>query len=881
MKKSQIIRSLTLLTATIFLINIKLSAQGTLTGFVVDDEFNTPIEKAVITIPGTLISVLTDQQGKYVLKLVAGDYFMEVNYPGYFGKQYNMTVTDDITTPMFIVKLQANAVGRTTQRRITNFENNRRFPQEIEDFTSWRVIEQTGNQEFNELFRRVPSVSFFSNGSGFNDSGIAFRGNKINQTSYTFNGISLNNPETGYVGSSMLSGLTDWAGQIQVGSGQAANLQGQTKSGGLINILSFLPHEKPGAEIAASYGNNGFLKTSATVHSGLSKKKMASSIQISRTSGNGLTPNTAFEQYSFFVNIHKELNHFHTLVLNLNGVMQQHDRNTPDSIGSYNRYGTMYNRNWGFLSEKPLSWSTSYKRSPLVSLTHFWQPRIKTHLTTQIFAQFNRSAQLVPNTATGNEIPRDSAGLVLFDDIHELNNGSDITEAGIIRLPGADGILVHSETSGITTLAAIDSENRFGLRSVLTHKYSKKLELSSSFNLEHYQANHFGAVHNLLGANRYISLSDVNRPDGFAVGKLFQAGFFPTFNSADPTAYSYQSSIQSGGLSMRLNYQLPRFYWYLEGTASLQNIRRTDRFNYLATAPDRQTEFTLLPGGRAQTGIRINFPDYHSIRLRTSYGSYQPLFTTVFPSGNNWENLEAANEQVWDVELGYTIFSRRLKVEASAYRSQISNRKTIRYSNLNSDDMFGVVNGLAELHQGIELKTSYKLNKNLQLNLNGSLGDWKYSKDAKAQLYNSDNQLTGTNELLLKNVVVSNAPQFSLFAEADYRWAHNFYVRLNYLRADQIYAPFSLYDFQSLTDRNDFIQWKLPAYQLLGASGNYLLKIGKSQTLNLFFGVNNILNTEYIEQSFSNIPEGNSRYTSNQVYYGSGRAWFAGMKLQF
>ena len=136
MKKSQIIRSLTLLTATILLINIQLSAQGTLTGFVVDDEFNTPIEKAVITIPGTLISVLTDQQGKYVLKLVAGDYFMEVNYPGYFGKQYNMTVTDDITTPMFIVKLQANAVGRTTQRRITNFENNRRFPQEIEDFTN-------------------------------------------------------------------------------------------------------------------------------------------------------------------------------------------------------------------------------------------------------------------------------------------------------------------------------------------------------------------------------------------------------------------------------------------------------------------------------------------------------------------------------------------------------------------------------------------------------------------------------------------------------------------------------------------------------------------------------------------------------------------------
>lgn len=858
-----------------------VSAQGILTGFVVDDEFNTPIEKAVITIPGTLISVLTDQQGKYSLRMAAGDYFLEVNSPGFYGRQYNMTVTNDITTPMFVIKLKPNTVGRTMQRQITSYENKRQFPQGIEDFSVWKVAEQTGNQNFNELLRTLPSAGFFSNGSGFNDSGIAFRGNQISQTGYTFNGILLNNPETGYVGSPMLSGLTDWAGQIQVSSGQAANQHGQTQSGGLINVLSFLPREKPGGEILVNYGNNGFLKTSATVHSGLSKKKMASFVQVSRTSGDGLAQNTAFGQYSFFINIHKELNHFHTFVLNLNGVMQQHDKNMPDSVGSYNRYGTMYNRNWGKLNEKNLSWSTNYGRSPLISLTHFWQPRVKTHVTTQIFAQFNRSAQLVPNAPDNTEIPRDSEGLVLFDDIRGSNNGSDVTETGIIRLPDAYGRFIISGTSGITTLAAIDSEDRFGLRSVLTHRYSKKLSLSSSINLEHYRGNHFGAVHDLLGASRYTSLSDVNRPDGYPAEKLFETGFFPSFNSADQTAYSYLSSIQSGEFSMRLNYQQSGFYWYLEGTASLQNLRRTDRFNYLATAPDRRTKSELLPGGHAQSGIRINFLNYHSVHLRSSYGSYQPLFTTVFPSENNWKNQGAANEQIWDAELGYTIFSRRLKVEALVYRSQITNRKMARYSNLNSGDMFGLVNELAELHQGIELKSSYKINNNLQVNLNGALGDWKYTKDAKAQIYNPDNQQTATNELLLKEVAVSGAPQLHFFAEADYRWLHNFYVRLNYSRSDRIYAPFGLYDFKNLADRNDFKHWKLPAWQLLGASGNYLVKIGKSQTLNLIFGVNNILNTEYIEQAFTNIPEGNAGYTGNQVYYGTGRTWFAGIKCQF
>ena len=79
---SGMIKAVLFLVAFILLKSSPMMAQGTLTGFVVDDEFNEPLEKAVITIPGTLISVLTDQQGKYTLKLRGGDYFMEVNFPG-------------------------------------------------------------------------------------------------------------------------------------------------------------------------------------------------------------------------------------------------------------------------------------------------------------------------------------------------------------------------------------------------------------------------------------------------------------------------------------------------------------------------------------------------------------------------------------------------------------------------------------------------------------------------------------------------------------------------------------------------------------------------------------------------------------------------------
>ncbi len=858
---------------------------GIIAGFVVDEEFNEPLEKAVVTIPGTYISVLTDQQGQFKMKLVGSDYSIKVNYPGYFEKFYNVSVSNDIYTPMFIIKLKPNAVGRERQRKISSYENKRLFPQSTENFTTWQVTEQTGHPEFNEMFRAIPSVNLLNNGSGLNDSEIGIRGNDASHTSYALNGILLNNPETGKMSPAILSGLTDWAGQIQVTSGQAANLQSQTSTGGLVNVLSLASQEKAGATLSAIYGNNGFLKTTATVHSGLSKRELASTLQISRVKGDGAAQNTVFEQYSFLLNIQKNFNQFHALSLSLTGIIQQHDRNFADSIGAYNRYSTKYNGQWGYLAEKPFSVSTSYGRSPLISLTHYWHPRVKTYVTTNIYAQFDRSAQLKlggkPISIPLDSVSRDESGHILFDQVSDWNKGLVNSPMGTFRLPDANGKFINTESNGITVLSSVNSETRIGLRTIVTRNITKQTDFSASLNLEDYRADHFGAVNNLLSADGYTSYADINRPAGFPAENLFQYQFLTKYNSADKVNYSYLSEIQAGGISLRLKHQTERLFFYLAGSASLQNLIRTDYFNYLTTDPNRKAEYSLQPGGHIQTGINIKFWKYHSVHLRAGYGSYQQRFITLFPTNDNWKNTDAKNEQILDGELGYTIFSRKLKVEALAYYSQIANRSMVRYDNLQEADAFGIVNGISEIHQGVELKTSYKLTKNFQLNLNGSLGDWKYAKDAMSIVYNASKEITAKNELWMNGLRVANAPQLSLFAEAEYRWAHNFYIRLNYYRAEQNYTPFGLYDFANLENRSDYNQTKIPKYDLIGFSGNYLLQLKKSLRINLIFGGQNLLDTEFIEQSFTNIPEGNTKYTSNRVYFGIGRTWFAGVRFQF
>jgi hypothetical protein len=486
----------------------------------------------------------------------------------------------------------------------------------------------------------------------------------------------------------------------------------------------------------------------------------------------------------------------------------------------------------------------------------------------------------MPGGMPAEGFPRDSLGHLLFNRISEWNTGQYVPELGAIRQPDSGGAFVNTETSGISTLAAVEKETRVGFRSVITREINKKFDLSGSLNLDYYNANHFGTVNNLLGASGFISNSNINNPEGFRIENLFQSNFFPSYNSSDKVGWSYNVGIQTLGVSFRLDYHFPRYYWFFEGTGSVQNIRRTDLFNYLTSDSERHSS-ALLPGGRANTGILVNLWKYHSVRMNAGYGTFQPFFTTIFPSANNWRNPEVSNEQVLQTEMGYTIFSRKLKVEALAYYILKANHSMVRTINDNSGDSFGLINGVAEVHQGVELKTSYKITNNFQLSLNGSLGNWKYSKDAIAQIFDDSNQQTSENNLWLKNVRIANAPQISLFAEAEYRWAHNFYVRINYYRAEQVFAAFGLNDFKNLNDRTDFKQWKRPKYDLIGFSGNYLLKYRKLPDINLIFGGQNLLDTEYIEKAFTNIPEGNKDYISNQVYYGMGRTWFTGLKIQF
>ena len=166
-----------------------------------------------------------------------------------------------------------------------------------------------------------------------------------------------------------------------------------------------------------------------------------------------------------------------------------------------------------------------------------------------------------------------------------------------------------------------------------------------------------------------------------------------------------------------------------------------------------------------------------------------------------------------------------------------------------------------------------------------SVGDWKYTKDFEATLFDDNQEEIGTGTLYTKDAKVGDAAQFVAYTAADYKVGKALSVDLGYRFVDGLYADYSITD-SDFTEPDNAGALKLPSYGLLdaGITGRFSL-FGQDASLRL--NVNNALNTTYIAESNSNIhatadsQTWNGVDTRNYVWFGFGRTWNATLKYEF
>jgi len=836
----------------------------TIDGRVTDEEFAEPLEKAIVQVKDSGRYTVTNRFGYFKIELPASEFQLEVIHPGVYSKFYNVSTYEGVYTPVGAIRLEPTAAGRTVQRDIAGRIDIIRHPAATRNTPVLDMMGQQGGTEFNDLFTGQPSVYLLENGGGYGSSEISVRGFAPNQNQVVFNGISLNSPETGKMNTSLYPGLNDWGQQVQFTTGVASGKQSELGQTGLINVLPFMPNKKFGVDLLASTGINGYLKTAATVHSGISKRKLAFSLKLDRTAGDGIPDFTGFESYGMYFNLYKEYSHMHSFLLtNVMKTWKADLRTHPDSISRASQFGIGHNSEWGFLKNEQLGLDGSFGIANLSVLTHHWHMRVHTRLVSQLYLELENSAQTYPQGMLNGqgvyELPATDRGLIDFDAISAYNKGKSI-----------------SETEGISILAAVNRITRLGLQSQLIHDLSKESQLSLSADLEQYTADHYGAINNLLGASGFLSNADING-NPVPATSFVETALLPKTGKADKVDFNYRSFIRKGGFTLSLKKTGKRAFGYAETGIYVKSLKREDYFSYTNTDPERTTDWKTQLGWRLSTGITYRFNEFNSVRFNSGTSGSPARFNVLFPSGDNRENTSAKNQNLYTGELSYVLNSGRLFISLRGYAMYQQNRTDIQRHMLNPDEQFAILSGINQFHRGVELNGQITYFKRYNLHVSASYGKWNFRNSASAKIYGEDNLLLSESTLPFDGYQTDNCSPVSIYAKNEFNLLRGLELNINYYRSFETYAPLLVHDFDTSSDPE---QIKLPAFDKLGAGLSYYHEFRKKGSIHVFVDVRNILGTEYVNQIYTN-NAGSDAFGSNLALYGQGMSWRAGLRYSF
>lgn len=852
---------------------------ATISGRVTDDEFSEPLEKAIVQLRGTGAYTITNREGIFRVRLPAADYQFEVIYPGIYSDYYLVSGYQYIYSPMTAVaRMSSKYVGRTVQRRFASPLNITNHPKNAENYPLPELLDQSGSTDFNELLVNVPSAYKLDNGGYYGSSELSIRGLDASQTSVVFNGISMNNPETGAMNTPLYTGMSDWAGFVQVQTGQPSGMRSQLGYGGLINTLPFMPYEKAGGSASLNIGNNNYLKASATVNSGLSDENFASVLKVDRTSGEGFAEQTGFESYGMYLNLYKEFTHMHTLLFTTVLKTWQTDmRNQTSSLEEFTTNSFTYNNSWGLLNNTPTSMNKSFGINPMAILSHRWHLRVNTRIVSQLYAEINNSAETYPGGSVNGmsfiQLPVNNQGLAQLDSIYSWNRGDSISSLGNTRIADINNQYINSEYEGFSILAHATKAYRIGLQSHLINDITKQTSLQIGFDAENYQAKHFGALVDLYGADGYISYSDINKPDGFETSNLLKPGFFPKLNSADKVSYNYLATITKGGISGKIETTHERTYWYAEAAASFKSYKRDDYFSYTDESGMQSSKRVNNIGYRFTSGLSYKLFTKHTVSINGAVTSSQPRYYQVFPASNNLINNDAVPENMSSIELSYVVSGGRVYAALKGYGMYLRNHGWLQHNSLNSVEQFAYVYDVDQLHYGAEINSQVSYLRRFTLYASGSWGNWKYQSNAKAKIYDTENELASEQVMQIKGYRISNAPQLSFYLKNEMRLMKSFLINLNYYRAQNLYAPLLVHDFDNSATPD---QLKTEWFDRLGIGGSYYHETTRGHTIHFSFDVQNLLNDEYINQIFTNYTE-TENILNNEVFVGNAQTFRIGL----
>ena len=893
--------------------------QGTVNGKIVDAKTNEALPGATILVQGTTDGTVTGFDGTFSIAVSEGA-TLEVSYIGYSTMEVSARNGMEIK-----MEADLNVLGEVViTSGVIDFAKVRETPVAVSTISPSEISLKVGNQEFPEIMNKTPGVYATKQGGGYGDSRISLRGFDQRNTSFLINGQPVNDMENGWVYWSNWAGLTDVASGIQIQRGLGASRLAVPSVGGTVSIFTKAAEAKRGGSAQQVIGNDGFQKTSVALSTGLNENGWATSFLLSRWAGNGYIYNTQGEGWTYFAAVgYAPEGSNHSLNLSVLGAGQwHHQRDVWVSIRDYQNFGEegldrRWNSNGGYMTNpetgevEEFSMRRNFYNKPLATFNWDWDISSKLKLATSFYGSAGRGGGTGPrgNNFRNSDINfypfrkdltehviedgidnRDEDGFINFDNVVTVNQNTTGEYTGVNgdyagQKVGSNGFNDDGVNRAVLVRrASMNSHNWVGAISNLEYT-TNALKFSVGVDLRSYTGYHYRAMNNLMGLDAYYSTGNDNS-NGQFINTTIEASPFNNTGIAGPKLNYYNiGEVRWVGYNGMVEYNNGgALTAVVQAGTSSQSFQRID---YFGQPGNPESDVQTQPGGYVKGGANLNLNEKMNVFFNTGLISRQPNFDGVFPGYANTINPDLQNEEITSFELGYGYVSNNFKANVNLYSTTWGNRFITRgFTTELGVDGTAQFRDIDVLHNGIEIEASWRPMADLNLKGMASLGDWSYTNDFTAALFDENQNQIGEGTLYLNGAKVGDAAQTVLYFEADYKIGKSVNVDLGYRFVDNLYADYNITDntFESPDNPGALL---LPSYGLLDAGLTFNFPIGNLDG-RFRVNVNNVLDTEYIAESNSNqhvddntVDTWNGVDVRNYVWFGFGRTWNASFKVNF
>ncbi|MCF8242523.1 MAG: TonB-dependent receptor [Melioribacteraceae bacterium] len=903
-----------ILLVTFLMVTSALYGQRyTISGSVTSADTDEPLVGANVYVKGTTIGAASEMDGNYSINAPAGEHTLVCSYIGFETVEYQVDLTGDMEVNFELREYQFSLNVTVVADRAKERETPVAFTNVDKKDMELRL----GSRDIPLVLNTTPSVYSTQQGGGAGDARVNVRGFSQENVAIMINGVPVNDMENGWVYWSNWDGVGDATSSIQLQRGLSAVNLATPSIGGSMNILTDPAAQKFGIMGKQEFGNDGFMKTTVSAHSGLINGKFAFSAAGVKKIGNGIYDGTWTDAYAYYFGSSWQINKTNRLELYALGAPQRHGQNLyrqniavydheyaseltrevnsttevfeydATSLAAIGEEGRRYNENyntvsssytgqqyWGggaserydpeFINERE-----NYYHKPQVNLN--WFTQLTDFLSLYTIAYY--SGGTGGGTGTYGDLVWDYSRFSRVADWNKtiaVNKGT-VDRKGNAKTAGESYGILRNSTNNQWTIGAI---------SKAYIKVTDYLKTSVGVDWRTAEIDHFREVRDLLGG-QYFTFT----------GNEFDSPAQQKKKLGDKIDYHFTNTVDWLGFYGQAEYSQGNVTAYGMYGYSMIKYTYTNHFVKNASGGELYAETDNITGFQAKGGASYRLSTDFSIFGNAGYVSKVPIFDNVISDRNGTVADDPENEKFLSFEAGfvYNMMGGMLNLKGNYYNTSWQDRaNSIGVQNADGSDGLVFLRGMDQLHSGFEFEAAFQPISLFRVDGAASFGSWRYTDNVQGT-YVADYQ-TGEEvdfDYYVEDLKVGNQPQTQLAASLSLFPVRGMTAQLVFKYFDDHYADWSPFD---RTDPTDNAQpWMAPAYTLFDFHFAYNLPFNlKGVDFTLFAHVFNLLDEVYIQDALDNSPY--NAYTANgknhhaddaEVFLGLPRTFNVGVSIAY